>query len=168
MQQTGQPYQYASGDPVTSVDPSGLCPYISSNPKQTRCRTDLLLWRWNTILNTFQHYRILVCGRSQAPCNNHGNSHGKWLDWSSDGCSGGAPQNPEGFPFWKACERHDFGHRNYVDQGRCNNTWYKNNLATNFYWDMRGGICNHEFILVRGECDRWAAVYYEVVHHGHC
>lgn len=39
VRQTDQPYQYANGDPVTVTDPSGLCPYISSNPSQTRCRS---------------------------------------------------------------------------------------------------------------------------------
>ena len=39
------------------------------------------------------------------------------LDWSSDGCSD-SPDNPFGFPFLPACERHDFGYRNYKNQGR--------------------------------------------------
>lgn len=39
------------------------------------------------------------------------------LDWSSDGCSS-SPDNPFGFPFQPACERHDFGYRNYKAQSR--------------------------------------------------
>ncbi|KAK6831839.1 hypothetical protein RU639_002781 [Aspergillus parasiticus] len=39
------------------------------------------------------------------------------LDWYSDGCTG-APSNPLGFPFQRACERHDFGYQNYRIQGR--------------------------------------------------
>lgn len=45
------------------------------------------------------------------------------LDWSSDGCSVPLvrePQRsmPQGFDFRAACERHDFGYRNYRAQGR--------------------------------------------------
>jgi len=39
------------------------------------------------------------------------------LDWSSDGCSS-SPDNPFGFPFTPACDRHDFGYRNYKRQSR--------------------------------------------------
>ncbi|KAE8137024.1 prokaryotic phospholipase A2-domain-containing protein [Aspergillus pseudotamarii] len=39
------------------------------------------------------------------------------LDWYSDGCTK-APSNPLGFPFQRACERHDFGYQNYRIQGR--------------------------------------------------
>lgn len=39
------------------------------------------------------------------------------LDWSSDGCSS-ASDNPFGFPFLPACQRHDFGYRNYKAQSR--------------------------------------------------
>ncbi|KAB8258343.1 prokaryotic phospholipase A2-domain-containing protein [Aspergillus pseudonomiae] len=39
------------------------------------------------------------------------------LDWYSDGCTK-APSNPFGFPFQRACERHDFGYQNYRRQGR--------------------------------------------------
>jgi RHS repeat-associated protein len=161
--QTDQPYQYASGDPVTVTDPSGLCPYISRDSKQTKCRTDKLLWRWRTILRTFQHYRDKTCGKPQSKCRNHDNTHGKWLDWASDGCSH-SPDNPNGFPFWKACERHDFGHRNYRDQGRCTQRWF-HKLNKNFFWDMRGAICNHQIITSRPLCNQDANLYYNVVQH---
>jgi hypothetical protein len=39
------------------------------------------------------------------------------LDWSTDSCSS-SPDNPFGFPFDPACQRHDFGYRNYKAQGR--------------------------------------------------
>lgn len=39
------------------------------------------------------------------------------LDWSSDSCSS-SPNNPFGFPFDPACQRHDFGYRNYKAQSR--------------------------------------------------
>lgn len=36
-------------------------------------------------------------------------------DWSSDGCTH-VSDNPVGFPFKPACQRHDFGYRNYQVQ----------------------------------------------------
>jgi hypothetical protein len=39
------------------------------------------------------------------------------LIWDSDGCSD-SPDNPFGFPFTPACQRHDFGYRNYKAQSR--------------------------------------------------
>ncbi|KAG9258808.1 prokaryotic phospholipase A2-domain-containing protein [Emericellopsis atlantica] len=39
------------------------------------------------------------------------------LNWKTDGCTS-APDNPFGFPFRPACERHDFGYHNYRDQSR--------------------------------------------------
>jgi RHS repeat-associated protein len=81
--QTQQSYGYASGDPVALTDPAGLCTYLKGGVK---CRTDKLLWGNKTSLSTFQHCRDQVC-KPQSGCNNHGDSHGVFLDWSSDGCS---------------------------------------------------------------------------------
>lgn len=39
------------------------------------------------------------------------------LNWSSDNCTH-APNNPLGFPFKPACQRHDFGYRNYKGEHR--------------------------------------------------
>ncbi|KAK2616991.1 hypothetical protein QQS21_000080 [Conoideocrella luteorostrata] len=39
------------------------------------------------------------------------------LIWDADGCDM-SPDNPLGFPFLPACERHDFGYRNYKAQDR--------------------------------------------------
>jgi len=39
------------------------------------------------------------------------------LDWTSDGCTS-SPDNPFGFPFVPACNRHDFGYHNYRNQNR--------------------------------------------------
>lgn len=43
------------------------------------------------------------------------------LDWSSDDCTS-APDNPLGFKFQPACQRHDFGIRNYKGQQRLDKT----------------------------------------------
>lgn len=45
----------------------------------------------------------------------------KTLIWDSDGCTH-APDNPMGFPFEPACQRHDFGYRNYRAQNRLDKT----------------------------------------------
>lgn len=39
------------------------------------------------------------------------------LNWSSDGCTS-SPDNPFGFPFIPACNRHDFGYNNFRAQSR--------------------------------------------------
>lgn len=39
------------------------------------------------------------------------------LDWTSDDCTS-SPDNPLGFPFNPACQRHDFGYHNYRAQSR--------------------------------------------------
>lgn len=52
------------------------------------------------------------------------------LDWSSDGCTS-SPDNPFGFPFTPACNRHDFGYNNYRDQGRFTESG-KAKIDTNF------------------------------------
>ncbi|KAK7731787.1 hypothetical protein SLS53_008608 [Cytospora paraplurivora] len=48
----------------------------------------------------------------------------KDLIWDSDGCTH-APDNPMGFPFEPACQRHDFGYRNYRAQNRLDKTAQK-------------------------------------------
>ncbi|MCJ1264535.1 hypothetical protein MMC22_004407 [Lobaria immixta] len=40
-----------------------------------------------------------------------------WLIWTSDGCSE-SPDKPQGFNFLPSCQRHDFGYRNYKEEGR--------------------------------------------------
>lgn len=52
------------------------------------------------------------------------------LDWTSDGCSS-SPDNPFGFPFVPACNRHDFGYTNYRAQTRFTKS-AKAKIDTNF------------------------------------
>jgi phospholipase A2-like protein len=86
--------------------------------------------------------------RSQQP-------HADQLDWSSDGCSA-SPDDPFGFTFLPACQRHDFGYRNYRLQGRFTED---NRLALDnkFRSDMYG-ICGWNWW-----CRRTADVYYWAV-----
>ena len=48
---------------------------------------------------------------------NRNNKNPDYLIWTSDGCSY-SPDEPNGWGFFKACWRHDFGYRNFKDQGR--------------------------------------------------
>jgi hypothetical protein len=52
------------------------------------------------------------------------------LDWTSDGCTS-SPDNPFGFPFVPACNRHDFGYTNYRAQDRFTKS-AKAKIDTNF------------------------------------
>jgi hypothetical protein len=81
--------------------------------------------------------------------------HGDLLDWSSDGCSN-SPDNPFGFNLVKACYRHDFGYRNYKDQGRfteANRLTIDNNFKDDMY-----EVCNGNWA-----CNRFADTYYLAV-----
>jgi Prokaryotic phospholipase A2 len=82
-------------------------------------------------------------------------SNGDVLDWSSDGCSN-SPDNPFGYNLVKACYRHDFGYRNFKNQGRFTEA---NRLAIddNFREDM------YEVCDGRWACNRFADTYYWAV-----
>lgn len=82
--------------------PMVLAAPASFDPRETQEQlTDRYLF--STVLPTFLQFRA-----QQNPTT---------LNWSSDGCSN-SPDNPFGFPFTPACERHDFGYRNYKVQNR--------------------------------------------------
>ncbi|EJP64764.1 phospholipase A2 [Beauveria bassiana ARSEF 2860] len=77
------------------------------------------------------------------------------LDWTSDGCTH-ASNNPFGFPFEPACQRHDFGYRNYQAQTRFeSDSRYRIDL--NFYNDM---IFQCTDVSALRSCHGLADVYY--------
>jgi hypothetical protein len=81
--------------------------------------------------------------------------NGDILDWSSDGCSN-SPDNPFGFNLVKACYRHDFGYRNYKDQGRFTEA---NRLTIdNSFKDDMYEVCDGNWA-----CNRFADTYYLAV-----
>ncbi|KAI6783458.1 uncharacterized protein J7T54_005487 [Emericellopsis cladophorae] len=80
------------------------------------------------------------------------------LDWSSDSCST-SPDNPFGFPFDPACQRHDFGYRNYKDQGRFSDA-NKLRIDDKFKSDMYGQCAGES---AQGACEALANVYYQAV-----
>ncbi|KAL8366505.1 hypothetical protein RB595_005005 [Gaeumannomyces hyphopodioides] len=79
------------------------------------------------------------------------------LDWSTDGCSK-VPQNPLGFPFRKACERHDFGYRNFANQDRMNSGTRKQ-IDQRFRKDLKD-TCSEQEKGTRTVCKVVAETYY--------
>lgn len=77
------------------------------------------------------------------------------LDWSSDVCSW-SPDEPLGYDFTPACHRHDFGYRNYKDQGRFTEPNRKA-IDDNFYSDMKV-LCGGNW-----DCNGAAWTYYQAV-----
>ncbi|WP_347567493.1 phospholipase [Actinopolyspora sp. BKK1] len=81
--------------------------------------------------------------------------HPNELDWSSDACSY-SPDEPLGYEFTESCLRHDFGYRNYENQGRFtedNRLRIDNNFRADMYSACAGDTA----------CERAADVYYYAV-----
>lgn len=90
------------------------------------------------------------------------------LDFTDDGCS--APvvgSTGFSFDFTEACERHDFGYRNYKSLGLFDEE--KGRVDRQFVIDMLGH-CSGRGFLLRAQCRRWAYVFYAGVlgFGGHC
>ncbi|KAL7917869.1 prokaryotic phospholipase A2 domain-containing protein [Trichoderma austrokoningii] len=80
------------------------------------------------------------------------------LDWSSDGCTD-SPDNPFGFPFVPACNRHDFGYQNYRLQSRFTESGklkIDNNFKSDLYFQCQSSS-------VQSVCKALADVYYAAV-----
>ncbi|KAH6981361.1 phospholipase A2 [Ilyonectria robusta] len=80
------------------------------------------------------------------------------LDWTSDGCTS-SPDNPLGFPFVPACNRHDFGYNNYRAQTRFTESAklkIDNNFKTDLYYQCTS-------VTLSSICRALADVYYAAV-----
>ncbi|KAF1990704.1 hypothetical protein K402DRAFT_400880 [Aulographum hederae CBS 113979] len=82
------------------------------------------------------------------------------FDWSSDNCSD-SPDNPFGFPFEPACQRHDFGYRNYKIQGRFTEANCQA-INSNFKTDL-DDICTAYSGAEGTGCRALASTYYAAV-----
>lgn len=82
------------------------------------------------------------------------------LDYSTDGCSS-SPDSPFGFEFTPACHRHDFGYRNYKNQGRFTPA-AKSNIDLNFKRDM-DNLCETVQSGMKPLCLATSKTYYEAV-----
>ncbi|KAK6194119.1 hypothetical protein LQW54_011760 [Pestalotiopsis sp. IQ-011] len=79
-----------------------------------------------------------------------------WADWGSDGCSL-APDTLFKLSFKRACERRDFGYRNYKTQGRFDQLQRKL-IDENFAKDLHDQ-CNI-FMIFSPICNELANLYY--------
>lgn len=90
---------------------------------------------------------------------------GQGLDWSDDGCSSPTGDRPGGFNFLPACQRHDFGYRNYgkgaVKASPFDST--RDLVDDRFASDMTN-VCNGYSGKARTDCLGWAGTYYSAVH----
>jgi len=82
------------------------------------------------------------------------------LIWDDDGCSN-SPDKPGGFNFLPSCQRHDFGYRNFKEQGRFTKANRKR-IDDNLKNDMDGECDKHGF-FERSACKTLAKGYYEAV-----
>ena len=94
--------------------------------------------------------------------------HDQRLDYSDDGCS--APVTGSVslyYDFRRACDRHDFGYRNYKRLGLFDERKAEVDLI--FNRDMLDS-CDEMFIAVRRHCRNMAFIYYQGVDKlgGHC
>ncbi|PNP40565.1 hypothetical protein TGAM01_v205661 [Trichoderma gamsii] len=80
------------------------------------------------------------------------------LDWTSDGCTD-SPDNPFGFPYVPACNRHDFGYQNYRLQNRFTDSG-KLNIDNNFKSDL---YYQCQSVSAQSACEDLADVYYAAV-----
>lgn len=79
------------------------------------------------------------------------------FDWSTDYCTT-SPDNPVGFDFRLACQRHDFGYRNYGAAGQFPAN--KSRLDDMFHQDL-SRRCDTYNAAVRPACDSLAWTYYQ-------
>jgi hypothetical protein len=90
-------------------------------------------------------------------------NRGAWsayaFNWGTDYCSS-SPDNPFGFPFQKACQRHDFGYRNYKEMGTFSAN--KSHVDSAFYEDLKR-VCNRYSGATKTSCDGLAWTYYQAV-----
>ncbi|CAH0039072.1 unnamed protein product [Clonostachys rhizophaga] len=77
------------------------------------------------------------------------------LDWTSDGCAFGLG-NPLGFPFEPACQRRDFGYRNYRKQKRFTRS-AKTKIDTLFQTDLHSQCKSTRLPII---CNALAEVFY--------
>ncbi|GHE48857.1 hypothetical protein GCM10018785_18070 [Streptomyces longispororuber] len=91
------------------------------------------------------------------------NNQGAWsayqFNWTTDLCSS-SPDNPFGFPFEKACARHDFGYRNYKEMGTFNAN--KARVDNAFHADLKR-VCATYSGAKKVSCDALAWTYYQAV-----
>jgi hypothetical protein len=127
---------------------------VSASPLETRF-AELLFSRQSAASETD---RLLFSVTLSAFLQARAAQNPSYLDWSSDSCSS-SPDNPFGFPFDPACQRHDFGYRNYKAQNRFTDAG-KLRIDNNFRNDLYHQCATTSAV---GTCETTADVYYWAV-----
>jgi hypothetical protein len=93
-------------------------------------------------------------------------------DWSSDGCSTPLPvglgDTGRSYNFRAACQRHDFGYRNYrlLDASGAQGQWWnettRRRIDDQFLFDMLASCAPRPWTQ-RTSCRAWARVYHRAV-----
>ncbi|RAK82190.1 phospholipase [Aspergillus fijiensis CBS 313.89] len=131
---------------------SATCGVSRPTQQQKETCTDYLLF--DATLQEFLTYKRDVQGRPP------------WLDWTDDGCSA-SMDYPLGFNFHDSCLRHDFGYRNYKEQGRFDHAPSKKAIDARFKQDLvdmcRGVTTPWHRINSHWSCVNCAHLYYRAV-----
>jgi hypothetical protein len=85
------------------------------------------------------------------------------FDWSDDGCSV-VPDRPLGFDFHAACQRHDFGYRNFGQGLMLDPSPARRASVDRRFRSDLDAVCGRERLLIRRRaCGALALTYFEGV-----
>lgn len=83
-----------------------------------------------------------------------------YANWSTDICSN-SPDSTPVYNFTNPCIRHDYGYRNWKKYSAFTSS-AKRSIDDRFLADMKAHCATRSWII-RGECYRWAYIYYAAV-----
>lgn len=83
-----------------------------------------------------------------------------YANWSTDKCSN-SPDSTPVYNFTNPCIRHDYGYRNWKKYSAFTDS-AKRSIDDKFLADMKAH-CATRNVFIRGECYRWAYIYYGAV-----
>ena len=138
---------------VTSVMPAQLPPVVgtSTQPIPVLSNVDAVHHlQFDLDIATFTRQRFAL--RRQYPT----------LDWSNDGCS--APivgSEGRSFNFRSACDRHDFGYRNFKNLGLFD-TSTRTLIDEQLHRDMNT-YCDSQRRTFKVRCIAWSEIFYTMV-----
>lgn len=147
-------YDYTNGDPVNGLDLSGLC-----NEATTSCVIGILHGD-ETVPDGFESW-LTDRSDGKASVTYYNLKGGRRALRSDGGCSAPLLGNTGGsFNFTNACKTHDLGYdlmRFFGSSGSLGSI--RRAVDSNFRGDMKAHCSGRSYVL-RGQCGRWANVYY--------
>jgi len=149
-------YDYTSGDPVNSFDLDGLC-----NEATESCVMGILRGSESAPDGFAAWLSARPGGKGRVTYYKLGK--GRRAMRSDGGCSSPLGNTGASFNFTNACKTHDLGYdlmRFFGSSGRRGSI--RMAVDSNFSGDMRAH-CSGRSIFLRGQCGRWATVYYGAV-----